>query len=191
MCFACLPGMLQAQSIYTIHIPDSGAPATFGLYLTYSPTDAGFHQAAATEFTVSGGSLYTAPPISAGDWEVTVAFDLAHCGIYCNYRRKANASGRTSLVDLLPPPITVIQVYTGSAAKPAMVFVDPAGLRLPGARSSLAVTLETVCLPGRRLFHTALVPECAGHSPYLPRLHLLSLTHSSEITIPETISLRI
>jgi hypothetical protein len=183
--------MLQAQSIYTIHIPDSGAPATFELDVTYSSTDAVLNHTAAREFTVPAGSLYTAPAISAGDWEVTVAFDLAHCGIYCAYRRKGNASDRTPLIDLLPPPITVIHVYRGAAAKPAIVFVDPAGLRLPAASSYIAVIRETVFIPGRRIFPTAFVSESGDKSPALPQSRLLSLTHSPEQTTPATISLRI
>jgi hypothetical protein len=183
--------MLHAQSIYSISIPDSGTPAKFELYVTYSPTDAGFNRAAAREFTVPASGLYTAPAISFGDWEVTVAVDLSHCGIYCAYRRKPEASGRTSLVDLLPPPITAIRIYAGSAAKPAIVFVDPAGLRLPAATSHTVITRETLCMPGRKFFPTALPPDRGDKSSALSQAHLLSLTYSHKTTIPATVSLRI
>ena len=187
----CLSGMLHAESIYSIPIPASRTPAKFELYVTYSPTDAGFNRAALREFTVPAGGLYTARAISFGDWEVTVAVDLAHCGIYCAYRRKPEASGRTSLVDLLPPPITAIRVYAGSAAKPAIVFVDPAGLRLPAATSHIVITRETFCIPGRKLFVAALAPESDCSSPALPQTTVLSLTHNPRTTIPVTVSLRI
>lgn len=183
--------MLHAQSIYTIPVPGSGTPAKFDLYVTYSPTDAGFNHAGLREFIVPAGGLYTAPAISFGDWEVTVAVDLPHCGIYCAYRRKPEASGRTSLVDLLPPPITAIRVYKGSAAKPAMVFVDPAGLRLPAATSHAVITGEMLCIPGRRLFRTTLAPKGGDKSSALSRAHLLSLAYSHKTTIPATVSLRI
>jgi hypothetical protein len=188
---ACLSGMLHAQSIYTIPVTDMGTPAKFDLYVTYSPTDAGFNHAGLREFTVPAGGLYRAPAITFGDWEVTVAVDVAHCGIYCAYRRKPEASGRTSLVDLLPPPITAIRVYKGSVAKPAIVFVDPAGLRLPAASSHLVITWETLCIPGRKFFPTACPSESGDKSSALSPAHLLSLAYSHKTTIPATISLRI
>jgi hypothetical protein len=183
--------MLHAQGTYTIPIPDMGTPAKFELYATYSPTDAGFDHAALREFTVPAGGLYTAPAISFGDWEVTVAVDLVHCGIYCSYRRKPEASGQTSLADFLPPPITAIRIQAGSAAKPAIVFVDPAGLRLPAASSHIVITWETLCIPGRKLFPTALPSESGHKSSALSRAHSLSLAYSHKTTIPATISLRI
>jgi hypothetical protein len=188
---AYLSGILHAQSIYTIPIRDAGTPAKFELYVTYSPADAGFNRAAAREFTLPAGSIYTAPSISFGDWEVTVAVDVAHCGIYCAYRRKPEASGRTSLVDLLPPPVTAIRIYTGSAAKPAIVFVDPAGLGLPAAASHMIITRETLCIPGRKLVRALLAPEGGDKSSILSRAHSLSLAYRHKTTIPAVISLRI
>ena len=183
--------MLHAQSIYTIPIPAMGTPVKFELYATYSHTYGGFDHAALREFTVPAGGLYTAPAISFGDWEVMVSVDLARCGIYCSYRRKPEASGRTSLVDLLPPPITAIRIQAGSAATPAIVFVDPAGLRLPAATSHTAITRETLCIPGRKLFRTALPAEGGDKSSALSLAHLLSLAYTHKTTIPATISLRI
>jgi hypothetical protein len=185
---ACLSG-LHAQSIYSIPFPEAGTPAKFELYVTYSPTDAGFNHAA-LEFTVPAGSLYTAPAISFGDWEVTVSVDLTRCGIYCAYRRKREASGRTSLIDLLPP-ITAIRVYTGSAAKPAIMFVDPAGLRLPAATRDIVIARETICIPGRRFFQIALAPQSGDKSFTLPPVRLLSLTHRTKTIASAALSLRI
>jgi hypothetical protein len=188
---ACLSGTLHAQSIYFIPIPDSGTAAKFELYVTYSSTDNAFYHAAALEFIVPAGTPYTAPAISFGDWQVMVSVDAAHCGIYCAYRRKPEASGRTSLVDLLPPPITAIRVYAGSAAKPAVMFVDPAGLKLPAATSDIVIARETLCITGRKLFRAALVPESGDESSMQPPARLLSLTHNLKTTVPATISLRI
>jgi hypothetical protein len=187
---ACLSGTLHAQSIYFMPIPDSGTAAKFELYVTYSSTDDAFNHAAALEFTVPAGGHYAAPAISFGDWEVTVSVDAAHCGIYCAYRRKPEASGRTFLVDLLPP-ITAIRVYAGSAAKPAVMFVDPAGLKLPAATSDIVIARETLCITGRKLFRAALVPESGDKSSMQPPARLLSLTHNLKTTVPATISLRI
>jgi len=186
---ACLSGILHAQSIYTIPIPEAGTPAKFELYVTYSPTDAWFNHAA-LEFTVPAGSLYTAPAISFGDWEVTVSVDVARCGIYCAYRRKREAAGRTSLVDLLPP-ITAIRVYAGSAPRPAIMFVDPAGLRLPAASRDIVIARETICIPGRRFFQTALAPQSGDKSLTLPPVRLMSPAYYTKAIASATISLRI
>jgi hypothetical protein len=187
----CLSGLLHAQSTYEVPIPDSGTPAKFELYVTYSPTDAVFDHAAALEFTVPGGSLYTAPAISLGDWEVTVYVDVVRCGIYCAYRRKRETSNGTFLLDLLQPPVTAIRVYTGSAARPAILFVDPAGLKLPVAASNIVITSEALGILGRRLFRSALAPVNASKSLAPQPAPLLALTHNLKTTASATLSLRI
>ena len=134
--------MLHAQpAVYTVYVPNSGLVSILAWHVTYASTGAGFTDNATS-------------PAVLGGWEVTVAFDVAHCGIYCAYRRKPDVWGRTPMLDLLLPPVVAIEVYKDSVSKPAMVIVDPAGLRVPAVSNQVGMTPEKICLPGKRLFIT-------------------------------------
>ena len=134
--------MLHAQpASYTVYVPNSGPVSRLAWHVTYASTDTGFTDNAAS-------------PAVLGGWEVAVAIDVAHCGIYCAYRRKPDAWGRTPMLDLLLPPVTAIEVYKDSVSKPATVIVDPAGLRVPAVTKNAGVTPDKLCLPGKRLFTT-------------------------------------
>src|SRR3954449_5235714 len=52
------------------------------------------------------------PSTSLGGWEVTAGYDPIRCEVYCIYRQKPDSSGRTPLISLLAPPITIVEVYT-------------------------------------------------------------------------------
>jgi len=187
--------MLHAQDyrgnrVYRIHIPSSGLPVNFNFSVAYSSMDAGFnHGTAAT--AISAGSFSIAPAARVGGWEVTVVFDTVKCEIYCVYRRIRHAFGRTPVVDLLLPPITVIRLYTNSESEPSTVIVDPAGLRRPAATSNVPVTEAKVYLPGRRLFTAILVQESDHEPPTAPPAPSLSSTFSPAPASPACRPLRI
>src|SRR5438105_10420898 len=90
-------------------IASAGVPMKLVPHVTYSAKDMVTGQAASTNL---------------GGWEVTAGFDPIRCEIYCIYRQKPNASGRTPLAGLLAPPITIIEVYAGPASKPVIVTFD-------------------------------------------------------------------
>jgi hypothetical protein len=128
--FVCLPAALQASSgvasqVYTIPLPASTAAARIEFQVAYG--------------SLSGEWSHTAT--SLGGWEVTVAFDAAHCALHCTYRRTRDT--------LLLKPITSIRVYTGPGARPISVTVDPAGLGLPAAVRQVTIRPEAFGLPGK------------------------------------------
>jgi hypothetical protein len=109
-----------------------------------------------------------APSTSLGGWEVTTGFDPIRCEVYCIYRQRSDASGRTPLLSLLAPPITVVEVYTGPAQKPIIVTFDPAGLGLPAADTKFVPKQDRLCLPGRKVAVSApaTLPEPAMPASY-------------------------
>ena len=164
--FVCLPALLQAfpgdgSQVYTVAVPASVAPAK-------------------VEFQVAYGSLpggWATPPASLGGWEVTVAFDTAHCVIHCTYRRTREA--------LLLKPITSIRIYSGPGSKPTTVIVDPAGLRLPSIASQVITCPEQAGLPGRRWAARFPAPHGDGRLP--ASIHAaasLSATHAPAALTP-------
>ncbi|MBZ5617552.1 MAG: hypothetical protein LAQ69_02280 [Acidobacteriia bacterium] len=173
----------RAGRIYSIHIPAPGPQSTFEWSVTYSSTDVGLlHAVPASVFPVS---------TRLGDWEVTVAVDLARCEIYCAYRRIPDALGRTRLTGLLLPPITAIRFYTDSASNPTTLIVDPAGLRYPAATSTVPVSQEKLYIPGRRAFAIVLVAEGDDRAPASLRAHSFSSTNNPETTARPALPLRI
>ncbi len=127
---------------------------------------------------------------SLGGWEVTAEFDPIRCEVYCVYRQKPGAFGRTPLVTFPAPPITVVEVYTGPASKPSIVVFDPAGLGLPSATGKDLPDEERLYLPGRKV--AAAVPTAwppgrdASHPAPLPLL-----STQSDLFVPSLTPLRI
>jgi len=191
----CLPGPLPAQGppagmaslqgalpdsgsrIYTIHLPDSELPGNLETYVTYSSARA--------------SNVRVPPATSAGDWEVTVGFDAARCGIYCEYRRKRDPFGRTSLIHPLLPPITAIQFYTGYASKPTIVTIDPSGLSLPAASGNVPLIQERLYLAGRKLLTTLFRAIGSCWEPASPQTQLLSFAGKWETVFSASVPLRI
>ena len=175
----CAPGRLPAQpAVYTVHVTHTGPLFRLSWRVGYASTDQGFQDSAAL-------------PASLGGWEVTVARDAAHCGISCAYRRKRDGFGRASVLDLLPPPITAIRVYTDPASKPTTVIVDPAGLRLPTVTNRVLVTGDRLCLPGKGLCATSRNQPAGGHTGACSEAHLATATGRSPANSSAAAPLRI
>jgi hypothetical protein len=85
-------------------------------------------------------SVSSSSSTSLGGWEVTVAYDPAHCVIHCLYRRTREAT--------LLKPIISIRIDPGSGSLPRTVIVDPAGLGIPSVMSEAVRWPEKLCLPG-------------------------------------------
>jgi hypothetical protein len=169
--FVCLPAVLHAfpgdgSQVHTVSIPVSVAPAKVEFQVTYGSLPGGW----ATSATSLGG------------WEVTVAFDAAHCVIHCTYRRTRDA--------LLLQPITSIRISNGGqgpgpGGQPTTVTVDPAGLTFPSIASLAMICPEEFGLPGRRWAAAMLVPDRQGRAP--ASIHAadgLSATHSLAAITP-------
>ena len=168
----CLPAALEAfpgdgSRVYTVPIPASVAPAKL-------------------EFQVTYGSLpgaWATSATSLGGWEVTVAFDAAHCVIHCTYRRTRDA--------LLLQPITSIRISNWgqgpwAGGQPTTVTVDPAGLRFPSIASLVVICPEEFGLPGRGWAAAVLVPDRQGRAPAASRAAAsLSATHSPAALTPD------
>src|SRR5215469_13208170 len=141
--FLCVPGILNSKcqqfaviahaslpdagsEIYRIHIPRCESESEAALQVTYS--SGGASGIAHEADSLNRESIWRdGRSTTAGEWEVTVAFDPVHCDIYCAYRRRTDSVVRTSLL----PPVTTIRVSRDSISKPLTVAVDPAGLGFP------------------------------------------------------------
>jgi hypothetical protein len=128
---------------------------------------------------------------SLGGWEVTAGFDPIRCEVYCTYRQKTDASGRTPAVSLLAPPITIVEVYTDLASKPAIVIFDPAGLGLPAAAAEFVPGQESPGLPGRKIAFAPPATRNNSHTPVSSYSALLLSSTSHKLTPRSVLSLRI
>jgi hypothetical protein len=153
--------MLHAQT-YTIHLSHSEPPAKIEALVT---------------------------PASA-EWEVTATYDSALCEIHCSWRRKRNELGRMPLISLLPPNVA-IRIYTDFASLPAVVIVDPAGLRLPQAASSLSPSYEAAFMPARKLLVATFARRQHTAHPAPLRSHFFSPATQAEVTPGAPAPLRI
>src|SRR5262249_5153855 len=124
---------------------------------------------------------------TAGEWEVTVAFDPVHCDIYCAYRRRTDSVVRTSLL----PPVTTIRVSRDSISKPLTVAVDPAGLGVPSLTCNPVASCPQFYLPKKKLFAANLPLNACSNIPVrCPRAHS-STDFLTETAAPTFIPLRI
>lgn len=135
----CLAGTLHAQ-VYLFRFPAAKPPVRIGLAVGYSTP-------ASSEFSAS-------PSSGAGGWEVTVAFNSAHCEILCTYRRKPDSHGQIHFADLVLPPLSTMQVFTEGASRPTLIMVDPAGLGGPRAVRPRDSIPQMACLTPRKLMLT-------------------------------------
>ena len=168
-CLLLLTGIMRAGTRV------ASAPLKLVPHVTYGPKDS------------ASGPATT----SLGGWEVAVGFDAARCEVFCIYRQKPDRFGQTPVVNLLPPPITIVEVYTGIASKPEIVTFDPAGLGLPGATSKLLPVQEKAFLPGRRLVARVLTPQADCVAEASHQAHCLFSCNCPGLTVAPVLSLRI
>jgi len=173
--FVCLPDLLHARDTSENISRDSGN-RIYTIHLSGS-------RPAKIEVSVAQASA---------EWEFTAVYDSAGCEIHCSWRRKRDAFGRTPLGSFFLPPIATIRIYTNFLSQsPAVLVVDPAGVRLPGATGDIPLTPEAVCIPARRLFVAVLSQREDFGAPSRPRAHFLSTTNQPEVTSAASLSLRI
>src|SRR5579872_379710 len=111
----CLPGAARAQS-YTIHLPKTVLASQFEFSVAYPQTGGNGSRQAARKVSSTAGTATAA----TGDWEVTIALDLARCEITCVYRRLRETTH-------LLPPVAEIHLHSESGPLPDAVVLDPAG----------------------------------------------------------------
>ena len=128
---------------------------------------------------------------SLGGWEVTTGFDPIRCEVYCLYRQKPDASGRTPLIGLLAPPITIVEVYTGPASKPVIVTFDPAGLGSPAATARFVAKRDGLALPGRKVAFAVPHAPSASERPSASGTSFRSPVSDSEPALHSALPLRI
>jgi hypothetical protein len=172
----CLPGLMRARDPSGDMLTDSGSRI-------YTIHFSGPRPVAKIEVSVEQASA---------EWEVTAAYDPTGCEIHCLWRRKRDAFGRMPLAFFLPLPVATLRIYTNFVAlSPAVIVVDPAGLRQPGAAGDAPITEEAFWIPARRLFVAILSQRENSCGPRRPRSHFLSTTNSSEVTSATSLPLRV
>ena len=128
----CLPAGLQAfpsnaDSTYTVTLPVAAPPAQIEFQVAYTG--------------LPGAWTNSVNSLALGGWEVTVAFDPAHCELHCTYRRTREGP--------FLQPITTIRINSSPPSNSTTIRVDPAGLGLPTAASPVSVAAEAVVLSGK------------------------------------------
>jgi hypothetical protein len=172
--FVCLPGLISAQSASGDMLPGNGG-RIYTIHLS------GFRPVAKIEVSVA-----------SAEWEVTAAYDPTGCEIHCSWRRKRDAFGRMPQASFLPLPVATVRIYTNFVAlSPAVIVVDPAGLRLPDAAEDAPLTQEAVWLAAKRHFVAVLSRRDDSGAFNRPHAHLLSATNSPEVTTATSLPLRV
>jgi len=198
----CVPGILSSKcqhsaviahgsladagsQIYRIHIPECESESKAPLQVTYS---SGGASVIVREADRPNRDIWrNGRSTTAGEWEVTVAFDSVHCDIYCAYRRRPDSMGRTELL----PPITTIQVSRDSVSKPVTVAMDPAGLGFPGLTCNPGASCPRLYLPEKKLFAADLPLNTCSNIPVSSQRAHFSTNFLAETASPTVIPLRI